>query len=1531
MNIIGSLTVGGILVEAISTDEGVSFRVGGMDNPSEPCNSKKCVKETIASVSRAIRERERELAKPQPEVVSYASVVEDPASRPEEITALAVTMKESRMSNAEAWNEPPRVDLAGPLRIESGIIGTVFTMVLSYVGTGEVLGRYEAQTDEDVEAIFTVIQEIVKEGSESPALSPVVAPAPVPPRSPYADPEASIQERAEWVKSGGHLAWTWNEPERQWYEIGTHGGKGVDAYAAPASNVVDGTTGVRSYRLFNGSESARDWLRGVWGYMGTLPSQKPASAISAISWIPPRTLTAAERLNLQMSGLAEASLQAPGTEEGLATGWIGRSNPKILEMIQRIDAEPRVAAPPPSPSPATVRGAFVVVEERPQKKPSRPTTNEALHGFDLPRKSATLSKRSPAEGVIEFEVRVRVDERDPVSSQDGERLVNDALDRGDETLRVTKGVYFNNDIRRATCETSLFTGDCIWTGTLRGKMDENHLADSNAVNYRHFLDATTEAEAAMFESLESKQIDVVQSWIVQMQTPWGKELHAMIQAKKEADEARVKAEKAAKKNAPPASPLPPLPVPTSEATVDQALYARIEAAMVAQGLPPQGKALAFAIQTGKYSSILDTRNKTSRKVFTAITGVKLPPTIKGTQALFVGKPFPVLSDGSKPASKPEAKPVALPPAPDASNPYSNTRRYGARRPAAYGAIPAGSMKTEADDSGRFRDLVTYPQPLPLKELAKYELSPIFDTPADAVDSLVSAYKIAKPEWDLPAMFARKAALVERRGFADDPDSEVAARIFEEVIQEAAETIQPALSIHKPLGQYKPWDLVSAVRARRWSEPVAAPAATEDGYEDLPPMSLNVGALQPLHAPNIASSLLSGVDVEAEIAAIPDPPEKTEAQAPVGAILMPAATAAQSADPAVASAARKWSPYQSAIFDEVRTGQGHVVIEAVAGSGKTTTILEAIKQINTDKKVLMVAFNKTIQKELQARLPRDRSNIAVSTLAAHGYSILRRYWKARYISTKGRGEKLLSNARDEEVFAFAVREYIGNDANADQVRADVKDLMGLCESFLAMDDNAIRSVQEDYELLLGSDGAAASWYFDGWNKGAKRRFTHADILRWVKAGLTHRMDEPPANSNYAKRMVSDRDTGLYNEMTEDGKLGFVSFRDMSFVVSATKSMVPETLYDVIFVDETQDMDVAQIELVFRSLAPQGRIVVVGDRNQSIYRFRGADSEVIPRLIKELSATVLPLSVSYRVPGCAAEEARKLVPEFSVPETTPDGKPWPMGWCGAVKAKEMVKDWSVGDIVITRINKPLVPMGMLALGSGISPWILGEGNAIANQIKFIMYKIRRKSIGDSSLQAFIDGAEKWLKEEQGEVRKEVLSRIARWEANEKKAGRPGKWRTDKELTVQEDGDYIEKQLIFNAFWNESKTGLAQKPTVKTADDIEEILKSIAPSEKAVEAMTPEEYKQMLSERLVLTSVHRIKGGEANRVFLLADTFKYGRNGWQKRIPPNEKDQKEEMNLWYVAVTRAKNELDKPGRLSYVEGVDQLLGRGWDKGSG
>jgi superfamily II DNA or RNA helicase len=79
-----------------------------------------------------------------------------------------------------------------------------------------------------------------------------------------------------------------------------------------------------------------------------------------------------------------------------------------------------------------------------------------------------------------------------------------------------------------------------------------------------------------------------------------------------------------------------------------------------------------------------------------------------------------------------------------------------------------------------------------------------------------------------------------------------------------------------------------------------------------------------------------------------------------------------------------SSYQQAIFDFVTNGSGSAVIEAVAGSGKTTTILQALKLIPESDSVLMLAFNKSIADELKAKAP---PHIDVKTFNGLGHSIL----------------------------------------------------------------------------------------------------------------------------------------------------------------------------------------------------------------------------------------------------------------------------------------------------------------------------------------------------------------------------------------------------------------------------------------------------------------------------------------------------------------------------------------------------------------
>lgn len=63
-------------------------------------------------------------------------------------------------------------------------------------------------------------------------------------------------------------------------------------------------------------------------------------------------------------------------------------------------------------------------------------------------------------------------------------------------------------------------------------------------------------------------------------------------------------------------------------------------------------------------------------------------------------------------------------------------------------------------------------------------------------------------------------------------------------------------------------------------------------------------------------------------------------------------------------ARQWSALQLAIFDAVSNTKDNYIIEAVAGSGKSTTIVEAIKRVRGSS--IFLAFNKAIAEELKKK-------------------------------------------------------------------------------------------------------------------------------------------------------------------------------------------------------------------------------------------------------------------------------------------------------------------------------------------------------------------------------------------------------------------------------------------------------------------------------------------------------------------------------------------------------------------------------------
>lgn len=77
--------------------------------------------------------------------------------------------------------------------------------------------------------------------------------------------------------------------------------------------------------------------------------------------------------------------------------------------------------------------------------------------------------------------------------------------------------------------------------------------------------------------------------------------------------------------------------------------------------------------------------------------------------------------------------------------------------------------------------------------------------------------------------------------------------------------------------------------------------------------------------------------------------------------------------------RIWSPFQQAIFDS----NGPIIIDAKAGSGKTTTLIELMKRRGGN--ALFMAFNKAVANEISTRV----SGQTVKTTNALGHGILTR--------------------------------------------------------------------------------------------------------------------------------------------------------------------------------------------------------------------------------------------------------------------------------------------------------------------------------------------------------------------------------------------------------------------------------------------------------------------------------------------------------------------------------------------------------------
>lgn len=601
------------------------------------------------------------------------------------------------------------------------------------------------------------------------------------------------------------------------------------------------------------------------------------------------------------------------------------------------------------------------------------------------------------------------------------------------------------------------------------------------------------------------------------------------------------------------------------------------------------------------------------------------------------------------------------------------------------------------------------------------------------------------------------------------------------------------------------------------------------------------------------------------------------------------------------------------------GDGLYVTDGGIVTHNTTTLMQALEYIPRDASVLILAFNSAIQLELQSRAPRNR-NLTIKTLTGWGLSFLRRHWKTPMASQSE------GNRRDDAVVEESIPSFresglpFQDDPETgsmgyDTLKRSASTLIGLCMSYMAVSDASITEVQRDFDLFVDDDGDPEGFVLYGpmgpdHSEEKPAQWTHRDVLAWVKTAISLQLKEP-----------------------KDG--GSISFRDMVFVPAMHPGWKAPELYDFVFVDETQDCDVAQLSLVMRAVKSRGRIIVIGDRNQSIYRFRGADTDAMPRLERELNATRLPLSVSYRVTQCAADEARKVVGDFDVPRNARGESMATPGICNEISARKMAALWDAGDVVITRSTKIKGEPGLLSkialkvFVTGKIPYVMGDPDALPKVLRGALKQItasKYMKLGNDTIEAFHTAIDEWVAQGQERFRLDLIEARKRQEAVLKRRYRGHRL----DDGVEDFEEWKRFDEIRSCFFNSDGTGIAQQEGVTDLGSIETRIKQLSPTDDELERMTPERFKKIVAQCVTISTTHKIKGAEFPRVFVLESTFGYTRTGLQPRRKQKPKAAIEEKNLWYVAITRVKGErgnvergiMPREGELYYVNDIESLV---------
>lgn len=358
-----------------------------------------------------------------------------------------------------------------------------------------------------------------------------------------------------------------------------------------------------------------------------------------------------------------------------------------------------------------------------------------------------------------------------------------------------------------------------------------------------------------------------------------------------------------------------------------------------------------------------------------------------------------------------------------------------------------------------------------------------------------------------------------------------------------------------------------------------------------------------------------------------------------------------------------SAQQTAFFDWIDRDQGNCVLIAVAGAGKTTTVVRGIGRMRGA--VFFGAFNRAAAKDAAvkaAELGVVRPNVSISTMHSAGFKAL---WK------------IFPHAKvDEHKVARIVDALVTETRATDPARAL---RIEQAKSFTT------KLVSFAKQYLIGSK---------------------SPIELWLELVEHFSLDEELPETTDLTAAVEVARSVFFRSAQACREV--IDFDDMIWAPLAYRAKF--TQYDWVIIDEAQDTNPARRVLTQRLLKPTGRFVAVGDPAQSIYGFTGATSDAMDVIKATFHCRELPLTVTYRCPRAVVTHVQQWVSHIQAHPDAPEGVvrevlPFPAD-C-KVTDRWFTHDRPVNtDAVICRYTAPLISTAYAMLKAGVPCQVEGR---------------------------------------------------------------------------------------------------------------------------------------------------------------------------------------------------------------------------------